>query len=214
MRFYQKMCHRSKFFEKKKLFFWKNYIFINHILYRFQSVFSQYKNIVQYSSAELLSVNENRMEDDLMNLSKADLIRYKFQYITAASFFGNGTVVTWFNGQALHSAPLSLNLMHNAIAKAIIGNSSSIHVKNAPFKHFPKTQSTNSVLQKYGFTLAIFIGIAMGIYSPAYFSFYIQVNLNLFYKQKILYFWVNKKKINNFSIHFIQIGHESIVGKK
>lgn len=161
----------------------------------FESVFSQYKSIIQHSPAELLPINENRMEDELLNWTKTHLIRYKFQYITAASFFENGTVATWFNVQALHSAPLSLNLMHNAIAKSLIGSSSSIHVKNAPFKYFPEAQSTNAVLRKYGFTLSIFICIAIGIYSPAFFAFYIQVKLN---EQNLIYF----------SSHLIQISYE------
>lgn len=141
---------------------------------RVNRILPQYKTIIEHSPVSLWTVNGADMETSLFQLANDSLKEYKAQYITAADFFENGTSVAWFNGRAIHSAPLSLNLMHNAIVKSIVGESYSINVRNAPFATKSETSISTST-QGFAMMFPIFIGIVMSILSPSYILFYIKV---------------------------------------
>lgn len=123
------------------------------------------------------------MERGLLNLANQSIKSYLFQYLTAASFHKNGTIVAWFNGQALHSAALALNLVHNAISK-VIGEDFGINLQNDPLKFLPKIEnSTIPDMFKdqdgFGYIFAFILGMVMSILSASYIIFYIKVKLLL-----------------------------------
>lgn len=129
--------------------------------------------MLQNSSVELVIVDGD-METDLLNLAEESLKEYKFQYLTAATFPTDGSILAWFNGQPLHAPPLSLNLLHNAMIKALFGEQFSINVINAPFKSDAKSYGSTG-FDGFVIMFPIFVGIVMSILSPSYISFYIKV---------------------------------------
>lgn len=71
------------------------------------------------------------METVLRQQLEANGMKYKFQYLTAVTQ-ANKSIWTWFNGQAIHSAPLALNLVHNALIQLHLGEDHSIQISNKP----------------------------------------------------------------------------------
>lgn len=72
-----------------------------------------------------------------MELGKTIQVRVNSRYLVAASFKATN-ITAWLNNQALHTAPLTVNMVHNAIAQTLSPNI-SIEVTNAPL---PYTTST------------------------------------------------------------------------
>lgn len=110
--------------------------------------------------------------------------RYKVdsKYFAAVSFEEDDKIIAWFNNEAYHTAPLSLNLVHNAVVRAILGEDHSIRVFNKPlpFKadtsrpvHFSDSNEFVALL------LSMNIGMAMVFVSAFYVIFYIKVCLNI-----------------------------------
>ncbi|KAH8409301.1 hypothetical protein KR009_012305 [Drosophila setifemur] len=77
-------------------------------------------------------------EDYILELGKTIQVRINSRYLVSASFF-ESKIVAWLNNQALHTAPLTVNMVHNAIARELIGPEVTIGVTNAPL---PYTTST------------------------------------------------------------------------
>lgn len=136
------------------------------------------KNIEQSSNAKLLTVHSGNMESDLLSLANSHLKEFKFQYLIGANFFENGTIVAWFNGQAFHTAALTLNTLHNAIVKSFIGDEHSISVTNAPFKFLPRNDSISEAVAEmdgFGLIFCFIIGLVFTVLSSSYIQFYIKV---------------------------------------
>lgn len=120
----------------------------------------------------------------LLKIANDSLPIYRFHYLTGAEFKPNEAIIAWFNAVACHSAPLSLNLVHNAIVKSSFGNDHSIHVTNAPLpleSAQEKIDSDSRELAKvmrdlFGYLFAVFIYIAMSIHSSRYITYYLEVN--------------------------------------
>lgn len=121
----------------------------------------------------------------LLNVANQSLETFNYQYLTAASALGNGTILAWFNNQFYHTASLALDLVHNAIIRAIINPAYSIHVVNAPFDFLIQpnsTQEDDAKISAFGITLTFTVSIALSMVSSSYIMFYIQV------KKKFLFF--------------------------
>lgn len=56
------------------------------------------------------------MTDKIIELQKQDLLRVNTRYMVAATI-SNNVSVGWFNNEALHTVPLALNLIYNAMVK-------------------------------------------------------------------------------------------------
>lgn len=108
-----------------------------------------------------------------VNVSEKLPREYRFQLIGGCSFTKDYRRIR-YNPQALHTAPLAFDLLADAVIKSRICQNCSVRTINKPFKYMPSTASTNASIKKYGFTLAIIIGIVIGIVSASYISFYIQ----------------------------------------
>ncbi|XP_017106501.2 phospholipid-transporting ATPase ABCA3 isoform X1 [Drosophila bipectinata] len=73
----------------------------------------------------------------ILDLGETIQVRINSRYLVAASFKATN-ITAWLNNQALHTAPLTINMVHNAIAMTVSPNI-SIEVTNAPL---PYTTST------------------------------------------------------------------------
>ncbi|XP_060661353.1 phospholipid-transporting ATPase ABCA3 isoform X1 [Drosophila nasuta] len=63
--------------------------------------------------------------------------RVNSRYVAAASVISNDLIIAWQNAFPLHTAPLSANLVHKAIARATINENADIIVTNAPYPEVP-----------------------------------------------------------------------------
>lgn len=85
-------------------------------------------------------------------------------------------IIGWFNNQPLHTMPLSINLIHNAMVKSKFGADHSIAVTNKPLPF--KVESRIDMLlagNNIGFQLATNISFGMAFVSAFYVMFYIKV---------------------------------------
>lgn len=71
------------------------------------------------------------METYILQLSKTLLTRINAQYIVGATITENN-ITAWYNNQPYHGAPLTLNLLHNAMLKALNCLNCGIEVVNQP----------------------------------------------------------------------------------
>lgn len=95
--------------------------------------------------------------------------------MVGASVLQPGLITAWFNNQPLHAPPLSVNLVHNAVIRAHLGEDFSIDVTNAPL---PFTADTRSLMvqlgMNLGFQLAINIAFAMSFVAAFYVMPYVK----------------------------------------
>ncbi|XP_017056192.1 phospholipid-transporting ATPase ABCA3 isoform X3 [Drosophila ficusphila] len=101
---------------------------------------NKYEELAQsYGSNYALEVTGNQsFTDYILELGKTIQVRINSRYLVAASVNESG-IIAWLNNQALHTAPLTVNMVHNAIAKQLMGDKVAIQVTNAPL---PYTTST------------------------------------------------------------------------
>lgn len=123
---------------------------------------------------------------ELANMSPKD---YKFRYVTAMSV-DNQSITAWYNDQAVHAAPLTLSLAHNAIIQSFFGHSYSIQLTNDPLEFRPALLANSTdiweaiVDSAFEFLFSFVIYIIMSILSAKYTSFYIEVNRFSFFNFK------------------------------
>lgn len=121
------------------------------------------------------------METALLELAKKSAKDYKFHYVTALSV-ENQSITAWYNDPFVHSAPLTLNLAHNAVIQSTLGKSYSIQLTNDPLEYRPEPLGDNTdiwqiiVESAFEFLFPVIIYIIMSILSAKYTSFYIEVN--------------------------------------
>lgn len=122
------------------------------------------------------------MNQDLLDMANSHSREFKFQYLVAASFLENNTIIAWFNNQAYHTAALTLSLVHNALVKDFFGSDHSIAVTNAPFKFIPKTDDNPEFenIDTFGFMFSLVVGSIWSVVSASYIAFYIKVKYKLF----------------------------------
>ena len=68
------------------------------------------------SGHEFKSISNQPMSDFFLNVDESKR-RLAFDYIGAASIFSLQEMTVWFNPQNVHDMPISLNLLHNALAR-------------------------------------------------------------------------------------------------
>lgn len=84
----------------------------------------QYQNLLK-NSQKVLNLLDTADMDDV-------ILKNGSNYVIGATF-ANFSVVGWYNNEFLHSSPLSLNLINQAILKAYSGENYSIEVTNKPY---------------------------------------------------------------------------------
>lgn len=141
----------------------------------------EYRQIVESApGASHLLLTDESVETFLMSLGRSMLFTVDSFYLTAASITNRlndtDSILAWFNNQPLHTAPLTLNLVHNAMARAALGSDHSISVINNPL---PFTAQTRRVMLaaegSLGFQLATNLSFAMSFVAAFYVLFYIKV---------------------------------------
>ncbi len=140
------------------------------------------ENVWTHSQTTKVVATDDSIDSYLLNVANQSMETFNHQYLTATSAFGNGTILAWFNNQFYHTASLSLNLVHNAIVRAIINPSHSIHVVNAPFDFTVDTNRTHvndANISMFGVTLTFAVGLAMPMVAASYILFYVQVSFSI-----------------------------------
>ncbi|XP_037034194.1 ATP-binding cassette sub-family A member 3-like isoform X1 [Bradysia coprophila] len=166
-------------------------------------IMDQYQqNLWSHSQNTKVVTTDKELDTFLLNLAGQSLATFNYQYLAAASALTSGEIVAWFNNQFYHTAPLALNLVHNAIVRAIINPAYSIHVVNAPFDYVVQPNSTDdSSVSLFSASFTFAVGLAMPMVSASYIMFYIQekvcrakflqyasgINLSIFWIASILW---------------------------
>lgn len=135
-------------------------------------------------NTEVINTDED-LDSFLLKVASQSLRSFNYQYLAAASALSNGTILAWFNNQFYHTAPLSLNLVHNAIIRTVINPGYGVHVVNAPLDFLIKTTNSTEINQItdvsiFGISLTFTVGVVMSMVAASYVMFYIQVNENIF----------------------------------
>lgn len=135
---------------------------------------TQYKTMIGESAAKL-QFTSGDMQSAILDISRTSFKEYMFQYLTAASVAHNETIVAWYNGQPLHAAALSLELVHNALIKTKLGNEYGIRVTNHPLPYFREKKSDTRVYDSFGSVFPYIIAVMMSVYSASYVIYLIKV---------------------------------------
>lgn len=124
---------------------------------------------------EFEKINEN-FEDYILRLARSMLVRVNSRYLAGATIRDSLRIIAYFNNQPMHTAPLSLSLVHNAVIRAHLGVDHSITVFNKPLPY--SAHSRMKLLQlggTMGFQLAVNVGFAMAFVASFYVLSYIKV---------------------------------------
>lgn len=100
----------------------------------------QYKKFaMSYGSQyEFKSTNDKNFTEYILELGKTRQSTVNDRYMVAATIT-NQNMIAWFNNQPLHTAPLTVNMLHNAMARHLLGPNTKIEVTNYPLPYSPKT---------------------------------------------------------------------------
>lgn len=134
------------------------------------------------NSYENLLSSENsveRIKDDMatyyLKKSNKSLATMTRKYLVGATLKTDG-FEAWFNGEPLHTMPLTLNTINRAIIKNFMGNNHDILLTNKPFAKISHSDDGFSVQPAYSGTIAVFfLFFFLLIYWPSIFiGFYIK----------------------------------------
>lgn len=136
------------------------------------------------------------MEETLLSIARKSMKQYYFQYLTAATVSDDQTIIAWFNGQALHSAALALDLVHNALIKITAGADRGIRVTNQPLPFLPSNDSTvpdtSPDTDSFGYSFAMTIGVISSVLSASYIGYHIKVGQIFYFNCSVLKMPKNK----------------------
>lgn len=126
-----------------------------------------------------IDVISGGLEDYFIKISEKEISYTNLHYIAAATIDkAKNTITAWFNGQPYHSAPLSLNLIHNALIRATFGKDYGIEITNKPIQmkddSLPDFVTSGSI---YTTILASTLTFAMAFVTSFYIMFHIKVCL-------------------------------------
>jgi ATP-binding cassette, subfamily A (ABC1), member 3 len=96
--------------------------FVNITFEGYKSFFAE-----EPSDERVLSVVSGDFQDYILGQTLSSV---NLKYMTGVTFSGSD-IIAWFNNQGYHTAPLTINIINNAILKGFLKNS-SIHVVNKP----------------------------------------------------------------------------------
>lgn len=125
---------------------------------------------MERSTAALEIVND--VGTALRERSVADRMKYSVQYLAAVSQESE-SIWAWYNGQAIHTASLALDLVHNALVRLHLGEDYSIHISNKPLAYQAKKDSDRPSVNMTD-TLLFIIPIIMSVMYSFFVAFYIK----------------------------------------
>ncbi|XP_074030310.1 phospholipid-transporting ATPase ABCA3 [Leptinotarsa decemlineata] len=109
---------------------------------RMELLKSFYRQAVEAGGSEAFNVVD--VEESIIEKGEDNIAYYKEHMIAAANFFvTNGSIraVAMYNAVALHSLPISLNLITNAIVKTLLGSEYSISTSYWPLESIDTSAS-------------------------------------------------------------------------
>ncbi|KAL7744177.1 hypothetical protein ACLKA6_009151 [Drosophila palustris] len=84
------------------------------------------------------STGNKNFTEYMLDIGETIQARIDRRYVAAASI-EDDKVTAWLNNKPLHTAPLTVNMVHNAIARAYVGNDANIDIVNHPYPYTPTT---------------------------------------------------------------------------
>ncbi|XP_034485231.1 ATP-binding cassette sub-family A member 3-like isoform X4 [Drosophila innubila] len=110
----------------------------------------------------------------ILNLGGTIQSHINTHYVVAASM-GDDRIIAWLNNEPLHTAPLTVNMVHNAIARLYVGEDATIEVTNHPYPYSTKTLlSEKNIRLMVGQPLALSLVFCMCFVSSMYVLFLIK----------------------------------------
>lgn len=149
---------------------------MNIIITLSSRIIEEYKGYFKtVPSQSNLVVIPDAFNDYLLNLGKDSMIEINSRYLAAVSFDNDG-IIGWFNNEPLHTAPLSLNLINNAVVRAALGSDHSIRVINKPLPYPEDSQtSADDTDEVMSSLFGLMVGCAMAFVTAFYVMYYIKV---------------------------------------
>ncbi|XP_030384717.1 ATP-binding cassette sub-family A member 3-like [Scaptodrosophila lebanonensis] len=135
--------------------------------YETKEIADAYKKVVG-KDAGLLNTKGSSFEDYILKESKENRALVDQKYVAGATISETNLTV-WLNNKPLHTAPLTLNLMHNAMARKLLGSSARTHVVNDPLPFSQDTlQKRLKAVNAVGLQVALNLAMCMS-YVVAFF---------------------------------------------
>ncbi|XP_017079298.2 phospholipid-transporting ATPase ABCA1-like isoform X2 [Drosophila eugracilis] len=118
----------------------------------------------------LEETGKRRFEDYILDVGGKKQTGINSQYLVAATFF-ESRIIARLNNQAYHTAPLTINMVHNAMAKALVGPQVQIQVTNSPLQFHLSTDSNLLTKFKNVGVVAVALFLSMSFVSSMYILF-------------------------------------------
>ncbi|XP_032594289.1 phospholipid-transporting ATPase ABCA3 isoform X2 [Drosophila grimshawi] len=141
----------------------------NQIADQYEELATSYGSEYTYEST-----GTKTFTDYILDLGKTIQVRINSRYLAAATV-SNDKITAWLNNQPLHTAPLTVNMVHNAIARVLCENNTEISVSNWPLPYTTETLLTQlNVGNNLGTQLATNLCFCMCFVSAIYILFLIK----------------------------------------
>ncbi|ALC47643.1 maker247 [Drosophila busckii] len=128
-----------------------------------------YKELISsYGTFNLKDVSDKGIMKHIQNTEQS----YVNRHYWAGVSIDNNQIIAWVNAQPLHTAPMSLNLVHNAMAKALISNEAEIKVTNWPL---PAKSEVGIIME-----VAVNVALITALVTPIFVLFVINERLGRF----------------------------------
>lgn len=127
---------------------------------------------------EKIDVTKADMQDHFLELAQSLSLYLNSYYLAGSSIgkFPNDTLLAWFNMKPIHAAPLALNLLHNAIFRAFLGEDHSVHLANKPIQMAENATIETGSNAIVGSLLVLVLLPVMAYVTPFYLMFYIKAS--------------------------------------
>ncbi|KAH8378947.1 hypothetical protein KR009_002246, partial [Drosophila setifemur] len=134
------------------------------------SISKEYAEQVKSYGSNYKFINTNGVAFEEYILSQSDSYKYRtyFEYMAAATI-ADDNITIWLNNKPLHTAPLTLNLLHNALARTFLGKEAKTGVRNAPLPYSKDTMTLRlNKGQRLGVEIAINLALCMSFITAFY----------------------------------------------
>lgn len=147
---------------------------------------TEYENVVKAQSkmANFFDTASLDMQTYFLELASSNIRKSNRENLAGATVNGfdntKTTIIAWFNGHPYHTQPLALNLVHNAIVKAMVGKDHSIKLYNHPMAIATDNEIENEAKRAltFGGNISLKLGLLFTFASASYIMSYVKVNLN------------------------------------
>ncbi|KAH8261715.1 hypothetical protein KR044_002735 [Drosophila immigrans] len=133
------------------------------------AVSEQYENYIKTLGGRHSFETTDNFIKHILDL-KDDQARVDHNYMAAVSFT-NDNITAWHNREPLHAAPLTVNLVHNAIARYAFNANADIQVTNAPYSQLPTDRLNQNFEMTFGTNLSSNLCFCMCFISSMYILF-------------------------------------------